>query len=552
MQDNLANQTADGPAPTQPMRRVRPPAAPGDERQQPMVNAPSAANPWVLAPPEPPPDVAFDPYTLAADETETAGASLASLRADWRGMRSRWRQITLLLLALTCVVAPVRPANASLMAAAQQARQVERYDAALAFYAQAHDQNSSDPQPLCASGDIYTLQGLPTQAIAAYRACAALAPTDGSAWLRLGDALQRANDDAGSVAAWKRAAVAGDVAGYERLALRAENQGLLDEAAHWWAQAPQDDEVAQAHLGLLSLAQGNTVAARAHFFTLIRSKSAYAKQLQASGVFFYALSASHTALDEENVGYALLTLGEPTVALEPLRRAVLLAPDDGSASAYYGYTLWLLGQRDDARPLIAAGIANAPRLPFAQYAAGQVDLADGRFSAALAHFQTALLTDTHNPALWNAAGDAALAQRDYVTAELSYGNAAQFSDDPAYSIALLRFYRAHALGMDDGTLARLAAAEARRFPTNEPLLFLQGQIEDDMGHPADAFYLYQRAVALNPTDPGPWFELGRSTLASGDVVPAVVELRTALALQPAGSYADEARRLLSGIQGGAL
>jgi Flp pilus assembly protein TadD len=84
------------------------------------------------------------------------------------------------------------------------------------------------------------------------------------------------------------------------------------------------------------------------------------------------------------------------------------------------------------------------------------------------------------------------------------------------------------------------------------LLFLQGQIEDDLGHPTDAFYLYQRAAALNPTDPGPWFELGRSTLASGDVVPAVVELRTALALQPTGSYAGETRRLLSGIQGGAL
>jgi tetratricopeptide (TPR) repeat protein len=292
--------------------------------------------------------------------------------------------------------------------------------------------------------------------------------------------------------------------------------------------------------------------ARARFYALARSPSPYALSLRDAGVYLLANRAPTSALDEENIGFALLTLNQPAVALGPWRQAARLAPTDGSARAYYGWTLWLLGQRAAARPEIAAGLRYGSALPFAYYAAGQVALADGAFAVALARFQTGLEIDPKNAALWSAAGDAALAQADYVTAGLSFGNAAQFSTDPAFTIALLNFYLDHGIGVGDGQALQLAFAAVRRFPTSEPLVFLEGRMYDSIGQQTQAYYAFQQANALDPTDPGPWYYLGRYAAANGEVIAAVVDLRTALALQPAGAYAAQARHTLSNFHQYAL
>lgn len=480
--------------------------------------------------------------------------ALKAVRRDAPQQMSRASRsmLALALVALCIVLAPAQPGLPTYMLAARQARLDYRYDEALSLYAQAHAEDSAAPQPLCASGDVLILQRLPTQAANAYRTCATLAPDDGSAWLRLGDALASAGDDAGAVDAWRHASVAGDTAAFARLAERAEALGKLDEAARWWTQAPQDDQLAQGHLGLLALARGDAGAARAHFFNVNQSQTAFTAQLRAAGVFLLSTRSPSSALDEEQIGYALLTLGEPTLALASLRRATQLAPADGSARAAYGWTLWLLGQRSAARPYISAGLRDSPALPFALYAAGQVAMADGQFRFALARFQTALEVTPKNPALWSAAGDAALAAADYVTAELSYSNAAQYSDDPTYTVALISFYLDHGIGIDDGRALQAAFAATQRFPSSEPLIFLEGRIYDSLDQQTEAFYAFTRATALDASDPGPWLYLGRYVAASGDVVPAVVDLRTALALQPTGPYAEPARQALARLDIGGL
>ena len=470
------------------------------------------------------------------------------LVGDWT---VHWRNalfgLTLLALCLTLI--PIGPGASDYLLAATRARAGYRYDMALMDYAQAHVADGANPRPLCDAGDVYTLQRQYNQAATAYRACAALAPDDGSAWLRLGDALTSAHDDAGAVAAWQRAGAAGDFSGYAKLAERAESLRQLDVAAQWWSRMPQADELAQGHLGMLALAQGDAKAASAHFYGLIHSESDYAITLRNAGVYQFAARAGDGALDEENIGIALLKLNEPTLALAPLSRAAQLAPTDGAARAYYGWTLWLLGQRDAARPQIAAGLRYSPILPFALYAAGEVEMSQSAFAAALAHFQTALILDSKNSALWSAAGDAALAEADYLTAELSYTNAAQFSADPAYSIALAQFYISHGIGLADGSARKFLLKATQRFPRSEPLAFLLGRLDDMLGQQSLAYDDFQQAVALDPTDPGPWYYLGTYAAANGDVIPAVVDLRTAVALQPAGAYAAPARKALAAFSG---
>lgn len=453
--------------------------------------------------------------------------------------------LALVLVALLVTFAPMRPGVTTYLLSAVRARSVQRYDVALALYAEAHTANTADPRPLCASGDVYTLQQQTQAAIAAYRACAILAPGDGSSWLRLGDALALANNDAGAVNAWRQAGAAGDDQGYYRLANRATNQGQLTEAARWWSAASQQDPYAQGQLGLLALSQGDIKTAQVCFSIATAADSSFAAQLRAAGVSALAQRPPITATDEKNIGFALLNLGEPTLALAPLRQAVQLAPTNGDARAFYGWTLWLLGQPDLARPQIAASLRYSPAQPFALYVAGEEAMSARQFSQALAYFETAIEITPKNPVLWSAAGDAALAEADYVTAELSYSNAAQYSDDPAYTITLVNFYINHGLGIDNGDALQVTFAATRRFPRNETLAILLARLYQSLGQESQAYYAFETATALDPTDPRPWFYLGQYAAQSGADVTAVVDFRTALALRPTGKYAAQARQALS-------
>jgi tetratricopeptide (TPR) repeat protein len=503
------------------------------------------------------------------DATETIEAPLMERASGGAVARKRPDLLAALALAVMIVIAlaPQRPSVTTLLDAAASQRAVYRYDRALALYAEARVEAPYDSRPACAEGETLALQREMAAAVAAYQACATLAPDDPGAWLALGDALAAtgvASDDARSVAAWRQATQLGSGEAWARLAMRAERLGQLDEATRDWAQALAGGaldapgqmgdlgEVTAAHLGLLALARGDMAAARGHLAGVERSTSDLATRMRNAGVFLFDQRPPAVALDWEGIGHALLSLDLPTLALGPFQRAVALAPHDGVAHAYYGYTLWMLGQRAAARPQIAAGLTDPPTLSFAYYAAGQVALADGKSALALAYFQTGLRRDARNPALWSAAGAAALATADYLTAQLSYQNAAQYSDTPGATITLIAFYLTHGIGLDDGTAIEAARAGMLRFPGSEPLPYLLGRIYDKLGQSDYAQSAFELAQSLDPPDPGPWLYLGRYAAASGDIIPAAVDLRTALALQPSGPYAANARAALAQLPAATL
>lgn len=466
--------------------------------------------------------------------------------------------LALMTLATLLALLPQGPGVTGLLAAASRQRAVYRYDRALALYAQARATDPRDARPACAAGAVYLLQSQAAAAVSAYQTCVTLDAGDASDWLGLGDALAAsgAGESAAAAAAWSHAGSLGSLDAYARLAQADEAAGQLDAAAGAWAQislyAGPLGELAAAHLGLLALSRGNDAAARAHLAPLTFSTSSLATQLRDTGVFLFDLRTPTFATDWLGIGHALLTLGLPTLAQEPLRRAVTLDPTNGSAHAYYGYTLWVLGQGNAAGPQLAAGLVDKPYVPFADFAAGQVALRDGEPAQALAHFQRALRLDGHNAALWSAAGAAATAVGQYQTALLSYQNAVRYSQEPDATITLIRFYLAHGIGFDDGSAAQAASAAVTQFPGNESLIFLDGLVQNTAGQTNYAQGLFQLATQIDPTDPGPWYYLGDAAVQTADVVTASVDLRTALALQPTGFYAAKASAALAQLPANTL
>jgi tetratricopeptide (TPR) repeat protein len=449
----------------------------------------------------------------------------------------------LLWLALAVAVSPVSPSDAQYLAGATRARASYRYDRALEDYALAASAAPTDPRPACLTGDVRMLQREWQAAAGAYRRCAAIAPSDAAGWLGLGDALLAQGQTADAEAAWRAAADHGSDTALRRLGGQLERDGRPDDARAAWARLPRGDPQALAHLGLLALWRGDLATARGDFVAARTTDDASTALLQTGD---FVDLAARTKLDADywgRLGYGFLTIGLPALALAPLQTSVRLDPSGGGAHAYLGWTLWQLGRQAEVRGEIAAGVRLDPSLSFAWFAAGQLAAADGKLSAAADAYQNALALDPKNAVVWSSVARLSLARRDYVQAEHALATASDLSTSPADAVALLSFYLDHGLGLQDGRALAAAAKALRRWPHNEPVAFLAARLQDVTGHADDAYYTAQDAVALDPTDPGPYVLLGSYALGEGNYVAAALDLRVALALQPHGPWARQATAL---------
>ncbi|MGH2517643.1 MAG: hypothetical protein ACRDHP_18490 [Ktedonobacterales bacterium] len=481
--------------------------------------------------------------------SSTAPLIAVPSRLQLRG--ALWHAVRLALVAAVCVLgavvslAPDMPGEAADLAAAAQARAVLRYDSALTWYAAASAAMPGDPTPLCRSGEVYSLQQDWTDAVTAFRRCAVLAPDRAATWVALGDAL--AAQGGSPLAAWQRAAGAGSLDGWRRLAIAAEAAGDFPAARRDWQALPPGDVEAEAHLGLIALASGDYATARSEFLAVRARPGSYSDFLTNSGFVVLAALAPSDALGLGQVGYAFLAAGMPSFALAPLQAAVARDPSLGDTHAYLGWALWTLGQIGAGRKEIALGAKLAPHLSFAEFAAGEVALHDGALDAALADFQLGLQEGARNPALWEDVGRVTLAQHDYLQAEFAFQNAAQLSTDATYTEAFLRFYAENAVGYRTQRAMLAANTAIERFPRSEPLRYLEAEIYAEAGQPSAAYYAAVAAEQLDPTDPAPHVFLGQFAESTGNYVTAALELRTALALRPDGSLSPQARALLAPI-----
>lgn len=470
--------------------------------------------------------------------------------ARWR-LVLHWARLVVLyalvLAGLAIALGPTGPSVDDELAAARSAISALRYDHALADYAAASAADTADPRPYCDAGDVRMLQHEYAAAATDYGRCASRAPHDASARLHLGDALSAAGNARSARAAWITAVGLGSLDAHRRLALLDEQQSRMDDARREWSALSYNDPQGREHLGLLALWNGDYETARLDFLAVRATPNQYAQQITDSGLVVYAALPVASATGLGLLGYDFLKLNLPTLAIRPLRAAVALDPSFGDAHAYLGWALWQTGQKATARVEVAQGTRLSPTLSFAWYAAGEVALTDGKPQVALTDFNTGVSDDAKNPILWTADAQASLALYDYVPAEVAFDNAARLSTDPAYTVALLRFYVDHAFGIAHGRAQLAASTALQRFPRSEPVRYYVAAVYDLYGYPTLAYDTAQAARALDPTDPAPYVLLARYDIADGDYVSAALELRTALALQPYGPFASQAWALLAPI-----
>jgi tetratricopeptide (TPR) repeat protein len=495
---------------------------------------------------------AYAPGTLLPPVIAARRAEAERARAARRPPTLGWLVAALALLVL---IAPAGPSKDDLYAAAAAARAAWRYDRALAFYQRAARLDPNDPNPQCFMAEVLVLQQLYAQSTAAYTRCQALGDTGPQVWLALGDVAQASGNAASAERAWLRSAALGGATARRRLGTLYEAQGHFDEAEAQWSslaaaqrQAPSTaDGEAEEHLGLLALRQADYDGARTHLVAARELPGFYGQDAVDQGFVELAALGTTDAVGLTRVGVAFVRANLPTFARMPLEHAVALDPHIAEAHAYLSWVDWLAGQ--GAASLAETAIARGlnPIDPFTLFVAAEQAMAAGHWAVADGDLYMALQHDNKNAVLWAERGRAREGLSDYVGADLSYETAASLGSEPQFAQLYLDFYASHHYGLDNGRAVRAAVLESARWPAQAQVQELAGQIYELADQPTSAFFAYQRANQLDPSDPQPYFDIGRLSYANGEYDTAALDLRTVIALRPGGPLAPKARALLAPI-----
>jgi tetratricopeptide (TPR) repeat protein len=467
-------------------------------------------------------------------------------------LRRQWRNRVALIFVLLASVLFIGPSQTEWIQAGAAARATWRYDHALSFYHLALLRDPADPRPYCLTGEVRSLQREFRLATDAYWRCRVLGEDTAAVALRLGDLAQAQGDDPTAQREWLRSVSRGGTTARRRLGLWHEARGEFDQAAaQWTALGPRDGQ-AQEHLGMLALRVQDFAAAQRYLLAARELPGFYGQEAVDAEFVQLAALGPNNPNAATSIGVAFVRADLPGFARLPLESAIAAAPDDATAHAYLAWVELVADQPGAADAQLHVALSLAPLDPFARFVAASRDGERGNWSAAADDCQLALQQDDRNPGVWLLLGRAQEGEQAYFAAELSYERAATLGTEPDYAEQLLAFYIGHRLGLTDGRAFEAAVSAESRWPANATIRKLEGQIDDLLGQYTKAGQSWTAALRLDPTDPEPWFVLGRYAYVGGDLTSAVVYLRTAVALQPGSSWAAQARKLLAPLPGAAL
>ncbi|MHB1007613.1 MAG: tetratricopeptide repeat protein [Chloroflexota bacterium] len=435
----------------------------------------------------------------------TVHQSPAETGGGGRGRALSWPRtaVLLLLLLLPFVVGP--PANLALATAralageGQYGRALLAYDGALA----------AEPRRLAVfleAGDLAFATGDYPRATTVYTRACALEPTNAAAWLGLGRTRAATGDLPGAADAFLRAAEAGRdpalayAAGDALLARADPGAGAALRRATALAAESGGAAVTKAHLRLALLAaDARPEEAEEH---LARARSVALAEVDAEvGTVEVALAEAKAASGEAHrlagLGRAALSIAEPALAVDLLRRSLALAPDYADANAYLALALLAGGQPVEAQASAERALVLVPGNQGARYAKAASLRAQGDARGALAELKS----------LGAEAPEETAFQLEMAHAYADLG------DYPTAGDVVARLAEARS-----GEVAALLGAA--HFHLDRAY-----QVERAVG-------LAERAVVVAPTDPAAWDAFGWALHLGGREGEAVVALTRAAALDP--------------------
>jgi len=316
-----------------------------------------------------------------------------------------------------------------------------------------------------------------------------------------------------------------------------------EDAIGRWLVRHGDDAQAAYTLALIRAARdpGSALELLDNFKSATTSLGKKAQELAA--VIRSAIALRVPEYIFARTGEELLSLGEPALAEEALRRAIERNPDYGEAYGLLGTAQEAAGENPEDS--YRRGVALAPKsaltcMLYGSWLHRKGDLTPARWWLLQAWAAT--------PGDWNVASE--LAQVDFTLGNVmdSEGWVVQamtaHPNDAEAWIALARFYIENDYHVEESGIpaARQAVILA---PTNDRALDILGLGWFRAGDFSTAERFFLRALEQNPDSASAHLHLGMCLQEEGRDTEAKAELESALRLDPAGSVGKQAGEMLA-------
>ena len=237
-----------------------------------------------------------------------------------------------------------------------------------------------------------------------------------------------------------------------------------------------------------------------------------------------------SSFSRNNLGNALLQLGDVSAAIAQCTEALRLNPRNAKAHSDLADALAKMGRRTEAISHYDEALRITPDDADTHNNLGIALAGEGRLPEAIAHYKIALRLNPDLAVTHNNLGNAWVGLQKFPEAIAEYKQALQLQPDYAGADDNLGAALAAANRLPEAIAAYQRALQLKAdFPEAENHL---GNALRAMGRMAEAGSQYKKAVQLRPGFPEARNNLGNVLLASGKKVEAIAQYREALRLDP--------------------
>jgi superkiller protein 3 len=221
---------------------------------------------------------------------------------------------------------------------------------------------------------------------------------------------------------------------------------------------------------------------------------------------------------------------------------VALDPEQHLARSYLGYTLWSLGEYEEARGVLREALRLDPHSPLNYYFRALLHRSEGYHELALWEFQKGLELDPENAAICAEMASTYLEKRDYLAAREWYRAAVERAPgEVQFHLLRAEFHLEHLLWLEDGLAAARTAVALD--PQNGVAYDLLGWAQYLLQRP-EVIASLEKAVALDPESARAHYHLGLAYAQEGLKDMARWAYERAIDLDTEGLYRERAQKAL--------